>query len=97
MAKGYWIACYREIRDPDAIASYAELAGVAIQAGGGRFLARAATAQAYEQGIAERTVLIEFPTYEAAVATYEGDGYQEALKRLGDGAVRDLRIVEGVD
>ena len=97
MAKGYWTAAYREVRDPDKLAAYAELAGVAIQAGGGRFLARGGQVQPYEDGVAERTVLIEFPTYEAAVATYEGDGYQEALKRLGDGAVRDLRIVEGVD
>jgi uncharacterized protein (DUF1330 family) len=97
MAKGYWIALYREIRDPDKLAAYAELAGVAIQAGGGRFLARGGAVQAYEQGLEERAVLIEFPSYEAAVATYEGDGYQEALKRLGDAADRDLRIVEGLD
>lgn len=97
MAKGYWIAAYREVRDTDALAFYAELAGAAIQAGGGRFLARGGQVQPYEYGVDERTVLIEFPSYEAAVATYEGDGYQEALKRLGDGAVRDLRIVEGVD
>ena len=96
MPKAYWIAAYREIRDPDALAAYAELAGPAIQAGGGRFLARGGRVAAYEAGCSERTVLIEFDSFEAATATYEGEAYQAAVARLGDAVVRDLRIVEGV-
>ena len=38
MAKAYWVATYRSISDPDALAGYAKLAGPAIQAAGGRFL-----------------------------------------------------------
>ena len=40
MAKAYWVATYRNISNPDALAEYAKLAAPAIQAGGGRFLAR---------------------------------------------------------
>jgi uncharacterized protein (DUF1330 family) len=45
----------------------------------------------------ERTVLIEFPTYEAAVAAYDSDQYKKALEALGDGVERDLRIIRGVE
>jgi uncharacterized protein (DUF1330 family) len=45
----------------------------------------------------ERTVVIEFPTYEAAVAAYESELYKKALAALGDGVERDLRIVRGTD
>ena len=47
MAKAYWIACYHAIKNPDALAAYAKLAGPAIQAAGGRFLARGTPAKTY--------------------------------------------------
>lgn len=96
MAKGYWIAFYRSISDPNALAEYAKLAGPAIQAGGGRFMARGGTAKTFEGGIAQRVVMIEFDSVEKAVATYEGAAYQDALKLLKGTADRDIRIVEGV-
>jgi uncharacterized protein (DUF1330 family) len=96
MARAYWIACYREISDPDRLAAYARLAGPAIEAGGGRFLARGKAARAYEEGVAERTVLIEFDSIEQAVAVHDSPVYQAALAALSGGAVRDLRIVAGV-
>ena len=96
MAKAYWITCYREISDPAKLAAYAKLAGPSIEAGGGRFLARGVPAKTYEAGLSERTVLIEFDSIERAVATHDSPSYQEALEALGDGAVRDLRIVPGV-
>ena len=67
MAKAYWIACYRSISNPAALAEYAKLAGPAIIAGGGRFLARGGTAKTYEAGIDQRTVLIEFPSVAQAI------------------------------
>ncbi len=96
MPKAYWIACYRSISNPDALAAYAQLAGPAIAAGGGRFLARGGAAHAYEDGVRERTVLIEFDSVEQAVALHDSAAYHAAMEALGDGAVRDLRIVEGV-
>jgi uncharacterized protein (DUF1330 family) len=95
MAKAYWIACYREISDPAKLAAYARLAGPAIEAGGGRFLARAVAAKAYEDGKVDRTVLIEFESVDQAVAVHDGAAYQAALALLKGGAVRDLRIVQG--
>jgi uncharacterized protein (DUF1330 family) len=96
MAKAYWLSCYRSISNPAALAEYAKLAGPAIQAGGGRFLARGGTAKTYEQGVDQRTVLIEFDSVQQAVATYESAGYKAALAALGNAAERDIRIIEGV-
>ena len=96
MAKAYWIACYRSISNPAALADYAKLAGPAIIAGGGRFLARGGTAKTYEAGIDQRTVLIEFPSVAQAIAVYDSPGYQAALAALGNAAERDMGIVEGM-
>jgi len=96
MAKAYWITCYRSIKNPDALAAYAKLAAPAIQAAGGKFLVRGTPAKVYEHGAMERVVVIEFESVQAAIAVHDSPGYQAALKALGDGAVRDLRIVEGV-
>lgn len=96
MAKGYWITAYRSVSDQEKLAAYAKLAGPAIMAGGGRFLARGSASHAYEDGVRDRTVLIEFDSVAQAVATYESEAYQKAKAALGDGAERDLRIVEGV-
>ena len=53
-------------------------------------------AAAYESGSVERTTVIEFDSVDQAVATYEGQAYQRALEALGDGAERDIRIIEAV-
>src|SRR4051812_22639832 len=98
MPKAYWISCYRAIHDPEKLAAYAKLAGPAIQGAGGKFLARNTAAHAYESGVMQRTVLVEFPSVAAAVACHDGAAYQEALRALGKGSVdRDLRIVEGAE
>ena len=96
MAKAYWITCYREVSDPAKLAAYGKLAGPSVESGGGRFLARGVPAKTYEAGLSERTVVIEFDSIERAIAAHDSPSYQEALKALGDGAVRDLRIVPGV-
>ena len=96
MAKAYWIAFYRSIKNPDAFAAYAKLAVPAIQAGGGRFLVRGAPAQVYEAGIKERVVMIEFDGVAQAVAAHDSAGYQAALKVMGDAVDREIRIVEAM-
>jgi uncharacterized protein (DUF1330 family) len=96
MAKAYWITCYRKISDPLKLAAYAKLAGPAIEGGGGRFLARGIAAKTYEEGLMERVVLIEFDSLEQAIATHDSPGYREALVALEGGAVRDIRLVQGV-
>lgn len=96
MSKAFWINTFRSINDERKLAAYVDLAGPAMLAAGGRFLARGMPAHAFESGIRERTTLIEFDSVAAAVAAYESPAYQEALRVLGDGAERDLRIIEAV-
>jgi len=96
MAKAYWISAYREIIDPNKLAAYAKLAGPAIEAGGGRFLARGMPSNVYEQGVMERTVIIEFDSLEKALAAHDSPAYKAALAALAGGVVRDLRIIPGV-
>jgi uncharacterized protein (DUF1330 family) len=96
MAKGYFVSVYRSISDPAAFAEYAKLALPALEAGGGKFLTRGAAVAAYENGIKERVVIIEFESAEKAIAAHESAAYQAALKVLGTAADRDIRIVEGI-
>jgi uncharacterized protein (DUF1330 family) len=96
MAKAYWVACYRSISNPDALAAYAKLAGPAIQNNGGKFLARGNPSITYEAGLQQRIVVIEFDSVDAARKAHDSDAYKEALRALGNGAERDMRIVEGV-
>jgi uncharacterized protein (DUF1330 family) len=97
MAKAYWVSFYRSISNPQAVADYAKLAGPAITAGGGKFLARGVAAQTYEAGIKERMVVIEFPSVAAAIAVHDSPAYQAALKVFNNAGVRDFRIVEGLE
>jgi uncharacterized protein (DUF1330 family) len=96
MPKAYWVSAYRAVKDADKLAAYAKLAGPAIAAGGGRFLARGEPAKVYEHGLKQRTVLIEFDSVAQAVATHDSPGYQAALAALGDGVEREIRIIEGI-
>ena len=98
MPKGYWVSVYPTITDPEGLDVYNKLAAPAVKAAGGRTLARGGSrVVAHEAGIAERVVLIEFDSFEQAVAAHESAAYQEALVALSDGVERDFRIVEGID
>ncbi|MFF1615356.1 DUF1330 domain-containing protein [Amycolatopsis sp. NPDC058278] len=98
MPKGYWVSVYPTITDPEQLAAYNKLAAPAVKAAGGRTFARGGSrVVAHEAGIAERVVLIEFDSFEQAVAAYESAAYQEALAALPDGFERDFRIIEGLD
>ena len=96
MAKGYWIAFYSSVSNPAALAEYGRLAEQAIQAGGGRFLARGVAAKVFGNGVRDRSVVIEFDSVASAIATYESSAYQAALKVLQGAVEREVRIVEGV-
>jgi uncharacterized protein (DUF1330 family) len=93
----YWISVYREIVDEAKVAAYGKLAGPALVAAGGTFLARGLPEHVYEAGEQTRTVLIEFESVEAAIKAHDSDAYAAALAALDGGAVRDLRIVAGVE
>ena len=93
----YWINTFTAVHDEARLAEYVALAGPAMRAAGGRFLARGNPAAAFEGGTLARTTLIEFPGVAEAVAAYHSPAYQEALLVLGDGAEREIRIIEAVD
>ena len=97
MPKAYWITCYREIKDPAKVAAYAKLAGPALAPFGARYLCRGTANATFEAGLKERVVMSEFPSLQQAIDAHNGPAYQAALKVLGDGAVRDIRIVEGLE
>ena len=96
MAKAYWVATYGAIHDEEKFAAYAKLAGPALQAAGGRFLARGTPAEVYDNGVKQRVVLIEFDSVAAARAAHDSPAYGKALDALGDAVDREIRIVEGV-
>jgi uncharacterized protein (DUF1330 family) len=96
MAKTYWIGTYRSISSPEKLAAYAQIAGPAITVGGGKFIVRGTPAKTYEAGLNQRTVVIEFESLAQAIAAHDSPAYQQALAALGDGAERDIRLVEGV-
>jgi uncharacterized protein (DUF1330 family) len=96
MAKAYWVATYRAIKDAAAMAAYAKVSRPAIEAAGGRVIVRGMPAMVFELGLNERVVLIEFDSVESAKAAYESPAYQAAHKLLGDAVERDIRIVEAV-
>ena len=93
MAKGYWITCYRSVTDEPTLANYARVAGPAIEAHGGRFLARGNPVKAYEAGLNQRLVIIEFESVKKAIEAYESPEYQTALALLRNSAERDVRII----
>lgn len=96
MKKGYWVVAYRSISDESAAKAYGALAVPAVQSFGGRFLTRfASRVQTYEAGLQQPTVIVEFDSYDIALAAHESEAYQKALQALGSGAERDYRIVEG--
>jgi uncharacterized protein (DUF1330 family) len=97
VGKVYTVVAYRSVSDPAALAAYAELAGPAIIAGGGRILARGMPLATFDGGLNQRMVIVEWDNLEQALATRRGEAYQAAFAKLGDAAERDIRIVEGVD
>ena len=96
MKKGYWVDVYRSISNESAVKAYAALAVPAIEAFGGRFLTGSTSQiEAHEAGLVLRTIVVEFPSFEIAQAARRSEAYQKALRALGSGAERDVRIVEG--
>jgi len=96
MAKGYCVVTFRSVREPAKVEAYRKIAAPAIQAAGGVFLVGGMPTKVYEVGRMERVAIIEFESVEKAIALHDGPEYQSALRALGDGAERDLRIVQGL-
>ena len=94
MPKGYWIGRL-DVSDPEAFKAYQAANAAPLKAFGARFLARGGKCECVEGAKRSRNVIVEFPSYEAAVACYNSPEYQEALKvRLANSKGRVL-LVEG--
>jgi uncharacterized protein (DUF1330 family) len=94
--KGYWIATYRSLKNPENIKKYAEKATPAIKKYNGKILARGGKVETIEGTPSPRTVLIEFASMQEALACYQSQEYQDAMK-IGKGEFnRHIQIVEGL-
>lgn len=96
MPGAYWIA-HVTVSDNEAYSKYAALATQAIEAHGGRFLARGGQAIQKEGRAHPRNVVAYFPSLEAANTCYESDTYKEALSHARVASERDLVLVEALD
>ena len=96
MPKGYWLATYKKIESKDNIGNYAAKATETMKSHRGSALVRGGKYECLEGNDFPRTVIWEFPTYDAAEKCYNAKEYQEAWKLAKSSTVRDLQIVEGV-
>ena len=97
MNKGYWVVAYRKVLDEATVKNYAALLVPVLGKFGGRMLVSpTSVVTAKEAGLEQMTVVLEFDSYEFALAAYESDGHKKALAALGPGMERDFRIVDGV-
>lgn len=95
--KAYWIA-HVDVSDPAQYGEYTRRAPVAFEQFGGRFLARGGRSEAVEGGATpQRSVVIEFDSYEQALACYRSEQYQQAMSYRKDVAQARIVIVEGVE
>tara|TARA_Y200000002_G_scaffold206480_1_gene170317 strand:+ start:1668 stop:2003 length:336 start_codon:yes stop_codon:yes gene_type:complete len=96
VTKVYQVVVYHEVNDPEKLSAYAELAGPAMKSAGATFLARGIPYLVREEGTATRTVLIEWPSREAADTGYNSPGYQEAIRVLDGAARREFRYIDAL-
>jgi uncharacterized protein (DUF1330 family) len=96
MAKGYWIA-HVDVSDPEGYKAYVAANARPLGRFGGRFIVRGGPFENPEGTSRARNVVIEFPSYQAAVDCYHSPDYQEAIALRRPVATADLLIIEGYD
>lgn len=96
MAKGYWVARV-DVNDVEQYKRYVAANAAPFAQYGARFLVRAGTFTNPEGSSRSRNVVIEFPSYQAALDCYQSPGYQAAIQLRTTASVGDLVIVEGYD
>ncbi len=95
LMKGYWIVrC--EYHNQEAFELYAKAATEIVKQYGGTFLVRGGNQIKKENAKLERTVLVEFPSYEIAQSVYDGDEYQNAMQHIKNCSLRDFVVSEGL-
>ena len=93
--KSYWVCIYEKINNPDKLKEYAIKAKPAVEKFSGKFLARGGRSRTNDGVESPRTVVVEFPNYDIALACYDSKDYQEAHNILEGHVVRHHQIVEG--
>ncbi len=96
MTKGYWVVRV-DVTDPAKYDAYRADNGEALSKYGGRFLVRGGSFEAPEGTSRPRNVVLEFPSYQAAIDCYRSPEYQRAKAHREGGAEFDLIIIEGYD
>ncbi len=96
MAKGYWIG-HVDVADPEAYKAYVQANAIPFAKYGAKFLVRGGKAEGPEGKLRARHVVIEFESYEKAVACYHSPEYQAAIKLRLPVSTGDIVIVEGYD
>ena len=96
MPKGYWLATYKKIESKDNLGNYAAKATGTIKSYGGKPLVRGGKNRCLEGSNFPRTVIWEFPNYEAAEKCYNSKEYQVAWSLAKNSTERNLQISEGV-
>ena len=94
--KGYWIV-HIDVTDPEGYKPYQDAASAAFSVFGARYLIRGGRQQIMEGHARSRTVVVEFPSYDAALACYRSPEYQEAIDLRAGKATFDLLAIEGYD
>jgi uncharacterized protein (DUF1330 family) len=96
MAKGYWIGRV-DVRDDEGYKPYAAANPAIFKTFGGRFVVRGGKFESKEGTSRTRNVVIEFPSYQAAMDCYNSPEYQENIKRRLPHATADIIVIEGYD
>jgi len=95
MPKGYWIARV-DVTSAEAYAPYAAAAGPAITKFGGTYLARGGRSEALQGPARARNVIVEFPSYDDAVAAWNSPDYQAAKQHRDGNCDAEFVVVEGL-
>ena len=96
MPKGYWIVRV-DVSDPDTYANYIKANAEPFARHGARFLVRGGKHEVVEGGARARNVVIEFPSYETALACFKDEGYQKAKAIRDPVSTADVLVIEGYD
>jgi uncharacterized protein (DUF1330 family) len=96
MAKGYWVV-FADVSDPEGYKAYMTANAKALSKYGARFLARGGQVEPKEGKPRSRVVVVEFPSYSAAVECYGSPEYVAAMKEREGRSVWDMAITEGYE
>ena len=96
MAKGYWVV-FADVIDPEGYKEYVAANGPALAKYGARFLARGGQVEPKEGQPKSRVVVVEFPSYRAALDCYHSAEYNAAMKLRQGRSIWDMAITEGYE